>query len=114
IRYTFEWRKLMYAPAQFLGIFLFTAIPEELLFRGLIQNWLERVTGSRLVGLVIAAIVFGASHLNNGPPLPNYKYFFLASIAGFFYGIVWQTTRNLTASAVTHGLADTVWSVVFR
>jgi membrane protease YdiL (CAAX protease family) len=93
---------------------LFTAISEELLFRGLIQNWFERMTGRRIVGLILAAIVFGASHLNNGPPIPNYKYFLLASIAGVFYGFVWQATGSLTASAITHALVDTVWSAVFR
>src|SRR6185369_5790935 len=88
IGWAFTLRKLSLAPALFLGIFLFTAIPEELLFRGLIQNWFERMTGRRIFGLILAAIVFGASHLNNGPPIPNYKYFLLASIAGVFYGFV--------------------------
>ena len=114
IRYAFEWSKLGYAPAAFVGIFLFTAIPEELLFRGLIQNWLEGMTASRNIGLGLASIVFGASHLNNGPVIPNYKYFLMASIAGVFYGVVWQRTRNLTAPAVTHALVDTAWTVFFR
>jgi uncharacterized protein len=114
IRYSFQLNKLILAPATFLGIFLFTAIPEELLFRGLIQNCLERIAGRRILGLMIASVVFGASHLNNGPPVPNYKYFFMASVAGIFYGIAWQRTGNLTASGLTHALVDTAWSVLFR
>jgi uncharacterized protein len=114
IGYTFALRKLLVAPAAFLGIYLFTAIPEELLFRGLIQNWIERVTCRPAFSLVIASIIFGASHLNNGPPVPNYKYFLMAMIAGVFYGFAWRRTGSLAASAITHALVDTAWTVFFR
>jgi len=114
IRYSFELRKLILAPVLFCGIFLFTAIPEELLFRGLIQNWFERRGLSPILSLLVACVVFGASHLNNGPPIPNYKYFLMATIAGLFYGWTWKQTGSLTASAITHALVDTAWSVLFR
>jgi membrane protease YdiL (CAAX protease family) len=114
IHYTFQTSKLLTAPGLFAVIFFATAIPEEFLFRGLIQNWLERITSSRILGLVIASIVFGAAHLNNGPPVPNYKYFLMASIAGIFYGWAWQRTRSLIASGLVHALVDTLWSVYFR
>jgi len=114
IRYAFEPSKLGIAPAAFLGIYLFTAIPEELLFRGLIQNWLQRLTERRVAALALASVIFGAAHLNNGPPIPNYKYFLMATIAGFFYGFVWQRTGSLAASAITHALVDATWSVFFR
>jgi uncharacterized protein len=114
IRYSFELKKLLFAPAAFVGIFLFTAIPEELLFRGLIQNWLERRLGRPIISLLLASIIFGASHLNNGPPIPNYKYFLMATIAGVFYGLAWKRTASLTTSAITHALVDTAWSALFR
>jgi len=114
IRYSFTLSKLYLAPLSFLGIFLFTALPEEFLFRGLIQNWIERTTKNQAFSLIAAALIFGASHLNNGPPLPNYKYFLMASIAGIFYGRAWRTTGSLMSSSLTHALVDTVWSVVFR
>ena len=114
IHYSFTLKKLYSTVPIFLGIFLFTALPEEFLFRGLIQNWLERVSRRRVISLVIASIIFGASHLNNGPPVPNYRYFLMAAIAGIFYGSAWSATGSLMASALTHALVDTVWSVVFR
>ncbi len=106
--------KLLVAVPQFIGIFLFTALPEEFLFRGLIQNWLERMTRQKPASLILASIIFGASHLNNGTPLPNYKYFLMATIAGVFYGRAWQGTRSLMSSSLTHSLVDTCWSVLFR
>ena len=114
IRYSFAASKLYAAPLLFLGIFFFTALPEEFLFRGLIQNWIERVTGHRAGSLLAASVIFGASHLNNGPPFPNYKYFLMATIAGWFYGRAWRTTGSLMASSLTHALVDTLWSVIFR
>lgn len=114
IRYSFTISKLYAAPLMFLGIFLFTALPEEFLFRGLIQNWIQRTTRKPGFSLLTASVIFGASHLNNGPPLPNYKYFLMASIAGLFYGRAWRNTGSLMASSMTHALVDTFWSVAFR
>jgi CAAX protease family protein len=114
IRYTFTTSKLYPAPLSFLGIFFFTALPEEFLFRGLIQNWIERTTKNQAFSLIAAALIFGASHLNNGPPLPNYKYFLMASVAGIFYGRAWRSTGSLMSSSLTHALVDTIWSVLFR
>jgi membrane protease YdiL (CAAX protease family) len=114
IHYSFTLRKLYIAVPVFAGIFLFTALPEEFLFRGLIQNWIERTWGRGALSLLIASLIFGASHLNNGPPIPNYRYFLMATIAGIFYGRAWRSTGSLMASSLTHALVDTIWSVVFR
>jgi membrane protease YdiL (CAAX protease family) len=112
--YSFRISKLAPAPAVLAGIFFFTALPEEFLFRGLIQNWLQRTTKKPAASLLIAAVIFGASHLNNGPPIPNYRYFLLATIAGMFYGKAWTRTGSLMSSSFTHALVDTCWSVFFR
>jgi len=114
IHYSSTLRKLYSAVPIFAGIFLFTALPEEFLFRGLIQNWIERVSGRGIASLLVASVIFGASHLNNGPPIPNYRYFLMATIAGILYGRAWRTTGSLMASSLTHALVDTIWSVVFR
>jgi len=71
IQFRLESSKLLIAPAAFLGIFLTIAIPEELLFRGLIQNWLERVSARPILSLMLGSIIFGAAHLNNGPVVAN-------------------------------------------
>jgi len=64
--------------------------------------------------LIVAAVIFGAAHLNNGPPIPNYRYFLMAGIAGVFYGRAWRSTGSLMASSLTHALVDTFWSMFFR
>jgi membrane protease YdiL (CAAX protease family) len=96
-----------------LGIFLFIAIPEELLFRGIIQNFMEKSWLGKMPALIVTSLIFGASHLNNGPR-PDWRYFLLASIAGLFYGNAYQRTRKLLAPAIVHTLVDTVWRSFFR
>ena len=62
-----------------LGIFIFIGIPEELLFRGIIQNLLEKAIGRPALALGVASLIFGAAHLNNGPS-PDWRYFLLATL----------------------------------
>jgi len=98
-----------------ITVYFLIAIPEELLFRGLIQNLLEKRWpggGRRLASLVVAAGVFGAAHLDN-PPIPNVRYAVLATLAGLAYGWCWQRTRKVTASALTHGAVDVIWHLIF-
>lgn len=99
-----------------LSIYLMVAVPEEFLFRGLLQNLLEKRwqgSGGRAGSLLVVSVIFGAAHLNN-PPVPNYSYALLATAAGVAYGWVWLRTRRVTASAVTHAGVDWIWSVAFR
>jgi membrane protease YdiL (CAAX protease family) len=96
-----------------LGIFFLIAIPEELLFRGIIQNFLEKTLRKQVLALIAASVIFGAAHLNNGPR-PDWRYFLLASMAGLFYGNAYQRTGGLLAPAIVHTLVDTVWRGFFR
>jgi uncharacterized protein len=86
---------------------LFVALPEELLFRGLLQNLLETRL-QRTAALVLAAAIFGLSHYHHGPVF-NWRYVLLATIAGCFYGRAWRHDRRLGASAISHTLVDVVW-----
>jgi membrane protease YdiL (CAAX protease family) len=99
----------------FIGIYLTVAIPEELLFRGILQNILTRTIRSGppgLYALLIASVVFGASHLHHAP-VPNWRYAILATLAGVFYGNVYRTRQRLCASALTHALVDALWHFWF-
>lgn len=95
-------------------IFLFTAVPEEVLFRGFIQGLLDRRMGRSWPALGLASLIFGASHLNNGPTAPDWRYFVLATLAGVAYGWVYRRTRRILAPALTHALVDLTWSVFLK
>lgn len=106
-----HWRSL---PADALAIFLLTAWPEELLFRGLLQNSLSRTLSSETGGWFAASLVFGLAHIANNGAFPNWRYALLATIAGIFYGRAWRKTNSIFASAIVHALVDTIWHVAFR
>jgi len=93
---------------DYVTIFLFIAILEELLFRGFLQNLLEGSLGSRYVAQALAAVIFGLSHIRHAPS-PNWRYVALATAAGWFYGSAWRNHRNLMASAAVHALVDAMW-----
>lgn len=89
------------------AIFAGTALPEEILFRALIQNLLMSRFGQTNRTLLLAAFIFGCAHLDNGPqPLPNWRYMILATIAGFAYGKVFQKSSTILSSATLHCLID--------
>lgn len=88
-------------------IFFGTALPEEILFRSLIQNLLMLRFGQRHIVLIAASIVFGCAHLDNGPqPLPNWRYAIVATVAGIAYGAVFQRSSTVLSSATLHMLVD--------
>ena len=85
--------------AELLVTFLLIAIPEELFFRGILQNLLETRWGRR-PALVLTAVLFGLAHFNKGATF-NWRYVLLAAVAGFFYGRAWRARRQLLASVLT-------------
>jgi hypothetical protein len=88
-------------------IYAATALPEEILFRALIQNLLMQRFGPGTRTLLAASLIFGCAHLNNGPqPLPNWRYMILATIAGVAYGKVFQKASTVLSSAGLHMLVD--------
>jgi membrane protease YdiL (CAAX protease family) len=114
---------LLHAPAHpsagaiartFGAIFVGTALPEEILFRSLIQNWLMQRYGFTTGMLLLSAFIFGCAHLDNGPqPLPNWRYMILATIAGVAYGKAFQKSASVFSSVTCHALVDTVKHVLF-
>src|SRR5882757_669698 len=93
--------------------FFFIAVPEELFFRGWMQNLLERRVGQRWA-LLTTAVLFGLSHFNKRAVHFNWRYVVLAALAGIFYGRAWRQERRVGASAITHASVDTLWSLWLR
>jgi membrane protease YdiL (CAAX protease family) len=93
--------------------FFFIAVPEELFFRGWLQNLLERRIG-RYPALFLTAALFGLSHFNKRAIHFNWRYVMLAALAGVFYGRAWRQERRIGASAITHASVDTIWSLWLR
>ena len=80
---------------------LLAGIAEELLFRGVIQPWIEQFWGVT-AGLVISNFMFGLVHAVT--PL----YALLAGLDGIYLGLSlnYGTEKNLLVPIIIHGLYD--------
>jgi membrane protease YdiL (CAAX protease family) len=105
--------RLWMVPLAWLFTFFMIALPEEIFFRGWMQNLLERRMG-RTASLLVTAVIFGLSHFNKRTSFFNWRYVLLAAIAGVFYGRAWRADRRIGASAITHATVDTVWGALLR
>ncbi len=76
-------------------------IAEEILFRGVLQPWLENHWGLN-IGLILSNLVFGAVH--EVTPL----YFFIATLVGIYLGLSlgYGGERNLLIPIIIHSLYD--------
>jgi len=100
--------------------FLTVALPEELVFRGILQTILTKRHGN-LLGILVTAVLFGLIHLNNESRtsvatfgVPNWWYMVFAIFAGIGYGYVYQKTKNLFAPVTLHATVDLVWYFFLR
>jgi membrane protease YdiL (CAAX protease family) len=87
-------------PFDLVGLAVLAGVGEELLFRGVLQPWLERYDPT--AGLIGSNILFGAAHAIT----PTYAV--LAGVIGVYLGLLLDATgeRNLLAPIITHGLYD--------
>ncbi len=107
------WPQFLHVTGTSLFTFFFIAVPEELFFRGWLQNLLEKRLG-RLPALLVTAALFGLSHWNKRAVHFNWRYVVLAALAGIFYGRAWRQERRVGAAAITHASVDTIWSLWLR
>lgn len=94
-----------------LGIYMATALPEELCFRGILQHLLTGRFGKPRLAQALSALAFGAVHLSYRE-FPNWPFAVTAALAGWFYGEAYRR-GGVPAAAVTHTLTVVVWTFLF-
>jgi membrane protease YdiL (CAAX protease family) len=98
----------LWALSRWFGLFLFVGLPEEIVFRGLLQEGVGRLLTPR-AGWVVVSVLFGLAHLKKHSPPLNWPYALMATLAGLAYGWVYLRTGRIAASATTHATVDFVW-----
>jgi len=96
-------------------IFL-TIFAEEFFFRFFIQNGVILLLknskyfpkNSQIIGLIFTSIIFGLTHLSQG-----FIFILLATICGFFYGLIFIRTRYIEASILLHFLINFTHFIFF-
>ena len=90
----------------FLGHYIFVALREEVLFRGMMMPKLQAALGAT-PGLLAGALLFGAVHLPFGQ-FPNWRFAVVAAVAGWFYAKSYEATGSIRSAMVTHALTNVV------
>jgi len=110
-----SWERIsLLAIGTFFGILWVTALGEEFLFRGLLQQWFGKWLHSEWASLVLTSLLFGAIHLwTPRNRFPDWQFAPLVATAGFFYGLAFRQAKSIRASMVTHALTVTTWRVFF-
>ncbi|MBP7777236.1 MAG: CPBP family intramembrane metalloprotease [Acidobacteria bacterium] len=87
--------------AWLASMVFFTALPEEAVFRHVIQGglqaWLGPAPQSRWTALAAGGVLFGLAHVGGG-----WIYVMLATAAGLGYGLVYAITGSIVAAALAH------------
>jgi membrane protease YdiL (CAAX protease family) len=96
-------------------IFL-TIFAEEFFFRFFMQNSVILLLknskyfskNSQIIGLIFTSIIFGLTHFSQG-----FIFILLATICGFFYGLIFIRTRYIEASILLHFLINLIHFIFF-
>jgi len=96
---------------QTIYAFAILSPAEELLFRGFIQNKLQKAI-SPYSAIIVQSILFGLTHFipayaNGWPFLHCFTYGLIGFIGGLILGIVfYKTNNNIVAPWIAHAIAD--------
>jgi len=99
-------------PVWLWSMVFLTALPEEAIFRGVVQSWVADWLGgtpsAALVGALVVGVLFGIAHLAGG-----FAYVILAAAAGVGYGWIYARTRSIGAAIAVHAGLNTVHFFLF-
>jgi membrane protease YdiL (CAAX protease family) len=84
-----------------LNNLFFVCLAEEAFFRGFLQKGLTgffpKTRSMSIISVTLAAAMFGLAHFKGGA-----SYVLLSSIAGLFYGYIYQKTDRIESSILVH------------
>ena len=99
-------------PLWLWSMVFLTALPEEVVFRGLLQTWVTESLGGTTraawLAVAIAGAVFGLAHIAGGP-----VYVVLAAAAGVGYGWIFFRTCSMAAAIAAHAGLNAVHFFLF-
>lgn len=107
-------------PLSFIWIALEAGLPEEFLFRAVLQTRLAAVLRSEVGAVVLGALIFALAHvpglyLRGAPGVDGYSTdplqvaaFTIATLSpiALLFGVLWTRTRSLLLVVLLHGLVD--------
>ena len=84
-----------------LVIGIIPALGEELLFRGLIQNFISKISNNHHIGIWVSALLFSAIHL-------QFYGFFPRMLLGVLFGYIYVWSGRLSVAMLAHFLNNSI------
>ncbi len=113
---TLKWQNLRFFQIIVLVFYaLFFAIPEEILFRGILQATLQNFVHNIFAVVIVSSVVFGLAHLPNGArglSIKNWNWRFAAF--AFFGGLPLTLIFAITNSLLIPTLLHAFFLIFFR
>lgn len=105
-------------PFRLFYTLLIAALPEEFVYRAVIQTRVSNHFNSKIRGILITSILFSLTHII-GPfissnfqlgllPILILRTLVMQTIGGIVFGIMWSKTHNLMLPVITH----MVWDII--
>ncbi|MCH9621880.1 MAG: hypothetical protein S4CHLAM20_13110 [Chlamydiia bacterium] len=88
--------------------FFFVTIPEETFFRGFLQSEIIKNLPNKaapVLSILIVSLLFSAIHLLF---IADFYYIIATFIASILYGTIYQLTKSIESSIITHFLVNTI------
>jgi membrane protease YdiL (CAAX protease family) len=98
--------KTVFELLVFLALTVSAGFGEELLFRGYLTQQFNAWTGSRVIGVILQAIVFGLAHGFYG------KAMLAVMLQGWLLGLLAHWRKSLRPGMLAHGLQDSIGGIV--
>ncbi len=94
------------------ALYLFAAPAEELLYRGIVQERLRPQFGpvGAVVGAAVGFTLMHGSFALVDPPTYAINWVASTAVGGIVWGVVYEQTRNLVVTSVSHAMS---WTVPF-
>ena len=108
--YNLKWQHLSLLQIFQVTIYaLLFAIPEEIIFKGIIQGSLQNAISNILIVVLISAVIFGAAHFPNGasglhPKDWNWRFATATFLIGLPLGLIFAMTGSLLIPTLLHAL----------
>jgi uncharacterized protein len=94
---------------MWVALSITAGICEETIFRGYLQKQFVAWTRSRVVGVVLSAVLFGAGHLYQGAKATT-----VIGVYGLLFGILAEARSNLRPGMIVHAWHDSITGIAFR
>ncbi|MGL5417679.1 MAG: lysostaphin resistance A-like protein [Clostridium sp.] len=89
----------MITPISIIGTVIIAPIAEEIIFRGILFNFIRKRTGNVIFAIIISSVTFGIAHGNGDQGI-------YAALLGIFLALIYLYTGSIFGDILVHMIAN--------